>query len=181
MEAEGRKATFSRGSRRLHLFKWNSEETVALQMAFLQQLQRQISPARGRRQPCLQLHLHASRDARRGHSSLYRVETYHCPLPSALRGSETEKEFHKDRRMPHTGWTSYCMAWTLIPHGLLLSEAIHGEPSPSPPFSKDRQRAVHTLAPGSVTETTAFGFQTSTAACLCFSIHAIIPVKLLSS
>lgn len=179
MEAEGRKATFSRGSRRLHLFKRNSEETVALQMAFLQQLQRQISPARGRRQPCLQLHLHASRDARRGHSSLCRVEAYHCPLPSALRGSETEKEFHKDRRMPHTGWTSYCVAWTLIPHGLLLSEAIHGEPFP--PFSKDRQRAMHTLAPGSVTETTAFGFQTSTAACLCFSIRAIIPTKLLSS
>lgn len=143
MEAEGRKATFSRGSRRLHLFKRNSEETVALQMAFLQQLQRQISPARGRRQPCLQLHLHASRDARRGHSSLCRVETYHCPLPSALRGSETEKEFHKDRRMPHTGWTSYCVAWTLIPHGLLLSEAIHGEPFP-PHFPRtDKEQCTH--------------------------------------
>lgn len=143
MEAEGRKVTFSRGSRRLHLFKRNSEETVALQMAFLQQLQRQISPARGHRQPCLQLHLHASRDARRGHSSLCRVETYHCPLPSALRGSETEKEFHKDRRMPHTGWTSYCMAWTLIPHGLLLSETIHGEPFP-PIFQGQTKSSAHT-------------------------------------
>lgn len=120
--------------------QWGSRGSTDV---FLQQLQRQISPARGRRQPCLQLHLHASRDARRGHSSLCRVEAYHCPQPSALRGSETEKEFHKNRIMPHTGWTSYCVAWTLIPHGFLLSEAIHGE-APPPIFQRQTKSSAHT-------------------------------------
>lgn len=44
--------------------------------------------------------------------------------------------------MPHTGWTSYCVAWTLIPHGFLLSEAIHGEPPPHFPRT-DKEQCTH--------------------------------------
>lgn len=154
MEAEVRKATFSRGFRRFLLLKRNGEEAVALQMAAIAEAD--LTLQGGCRQPCLQLHLHASRDARRGSSSHCSVEAYRYPQPSAQRVSETEEEFHRQidntHRMDvllrdldsHPSWTPSL-------------RAIHGEPLP--PFSKDRQRAVHTLTPDLLQRQQLLGFR----------------------